>query len=80
MRESADSKGRRYAVEGRLIVEAVDARHIAASVRGNGEVYQVGYDRGSWFCSCPAPRRCSHLVALQLVTVAPVVRRMEAAS
>jgi uncharacterized Zn finger protein len=80
-RESAEAKGRRYATEGRLCVHSVTTTTISATIRGNAEVYDVGYERGSWNCSCPAPGRCSHLVALQLVTVAPPVRRLaEAAS
>lgn len=74
-RESAESKGRRYLIEGRLVIEAVDHRRVVASVRGSGEIYATGYSPGGWFCSCPAQGRCSHLVALQLVTVAPPVMR-----
>lgn len=74
-RENAEAKGRRYLAEGRVVVEAVDRHHIAASVRGSGEIHQTGYVRGGWFCSCPALGRCSHLTALQLVCVAPPTRR-----
>jgi hypothetical protein len=70
-REGAETKGRRYLTEGRLLVEAVTAHRIDATCRGNGEVYAVGYQRGGWACTCPALGRCSHLVALQLVTVRP---------
>lgn len=69
MRENAACKGRRYLLEGRLIVTAVDAMGIEASCRGAGEVHQLGYRRGRWWCSCPARGTCSHLTALQLVTV-----------
>lgn len=74
-RESAETKGRRYLIEGRLVVELVDAQQIAATCRGTGAVYQCGYARGSWFCTCPVRGRCSHLVALMAVTVAPPLRR-----
>ena len=67
-RENAEVKGRRYVAEGRLLVEHVDARTIRARCRGNGAVYGLGRNRGSWFCDCPALGRCCHLVALQLVT------------
>lgn len=74
-RESAETKGRRLLVEGRVVVEAVDSRRIVASVRGSGAIHQVSYEPGGWSCSCPAPGRCSHLVALQLVCVAPPLKR-----
>lgn len=67
MRENAASKGRRYLVEGRLIVTAINAMGIAANCRGAGEVHQLGYRRGRWWCSCPAKGVCSHLTALRLV-------------
>lgn len=75
-RENVETKGRRLLTDGRVVVEAVDPRRIVASVRGSGAIHQVGYDRGAWFCTCEARGKCSHLVALQLVTVAPVVRRL----
>ena len=74
-RESAEVKGKRYLTEGRLIVEFVDAERIVASCRGNGAVWQLGYQRGGWFCDCPVRGRCSHLFALQNVCVAPPMRR-----
>ena len=68
-RESAAVKGRRYLVEGRLVVRAVDQRagSVRAVCRGDGAIYAVGRDGGGWFCSCPARGRCAHLVALGLV-------------
>jgi len=68
-RENAEAKGRRYLAEGRLLVEHVDARTIRARCRGNGKVYRLGYDAERWYCDCQALGLCSHLVALQLVTV-----------
>ena len=73
-RESAADKGRRLLVEGRLIVERVERTGlVVASCRGDsGEVYKLGYDPGAhqWRCTCEEMKgRCSHLVALQLVTV-----------
>jgi uncharacterized Zn finger protein len=72
-RENVDAKGRRYVVEGRLLIERVNDARIDAKCRGNGEVWRVGYDgtQGRWMCNCPAIGRCAHLVALQLVTVRP---------
>lgn len=73
MRESAEAKGRRYLVEGRLTVERLDGRMVYATCRGTDAIYQLGYDptRSEWRSSCPARGRCAHLVALQLVTRRP---------
>lgn len=72
-RESAADKGRRLLVEGRLVVREVrPTGTIVAECRGDsGEVYALGYDarRKQWRCTCAEMKgRCSHLVALQLVT------------
>jgi uncharacterized Zn finger protein len=72
--ENAASRGRRYLVEGRLHVRRADEHRILARCRGDSEaVYAVGYEREreGWFCTCPAKRRCSHMVALQLVALEP---------
>lgn len=75
-RENVDDKGRRLLGEGRLTVLRTggDDRLIHATCKGDsGEVYQLGYDptRNQWRCTCIARGRCSHLVALQLVTIKP---------
>ena len=74
-RESAEAKGRRLLVEGRLVVQLVDGRKIVAACRGDsGEVYRLGFDprTRSWRCTCPAlTAACSHLIALRLVTLKP---------
>jgi hypothetical protein len=49
----------------------MDRQAIEAIARGNGDIYHVGYERGGWYCNCPALGRCSHLVALQLVVIRP---------
>lgn len=70
-RENAQDKGRRYATEGRLRVLHV-GRWISATCRGQGATYALGWQPGrGWYCACPARTRCSHLVALQLVTDEP---------
>jgi len=70
-RQNHQDKGRRYASEGRLLVELVNPEQIKATCRGDGQLYQLGWDRrGGWWCSCPAFTRCAHLAALGLV-VAP---------
>jgi hypothetical protein len=69
-RESAEAKGRRYLVEGRLSIEQVDASGVCATCRGGGAVYDVAWAPGDgWSCSCPARRLCAHRVALGVVVV-----------
>lgn len=70
-RENAESKGRRYLVEGRLSVAHYGPDKIQATCKGTEKTHALGYERGSWWCSCPARGRCSHLVALQLVAPRP---------
>lgn len=76
MRENAETKGRRYATEGRLLVLEVDTDTIRAHCRGDGAIYQLGWNHADrWWCSCPARTdRCSHLIALRLVTIVEVPR------
>lgn len=69
-RESAQTKGRRYCLEGRLVVTRVTDDEIRARCRGQGHSYNLGWNPADrWWCDCPARTRCSHLVALQLVTL-----------
>lgn len=77
MRENAERKATRLLVHGRLAVTWLDSGQIRASCRGDsGELYAVGYapDTG-WTCNCPALSRCSHVMALQRVTLVPSPRR-----
>jgi hypothetical protein len=68
-RENAYAKSRRYLIEGRVIVEAVNSRGVLAKVRGDGRIYTVDYYAGAWSCDCPARSdRCAHLLAVRLVT------------
>src|SRR6266508_1854123 len=70
-RETLEAKALRLLAEGRVLVLLVDAEHMA------------GYRRGGWWCDSEAHRfgrRCSHLAALQLVTVRPVRERSAACS
>lgn len=79
-----EQKAHKILAEGRLQVERIDHDRgvIVASCRGlsDGNVYALGYraDRDKWGCTCEASRDfhrvCSHLVALQLVTVKPTRR------
>lgn len=71
MRESVHAKARRYITEGRLLITEVGQDRISALCRGDGAIYDLGYRGTEWHCNCPAmTRRCSHLTALRLVTVA----------
>jgi hypothetical protein len=78
--ETKDEKAVRYLAEGRLTVEKVGEGgrfRIMATCRGSDGDYQLGYDaeQKRWGCTCEANatfhRRCSHLIALQLVTKKP---------
>lgn len=69
---NAREKGRELLADGRLVVTRVEGDLIVATCRGDsGAVYDLGFDprNGQWRCTCPARGRCSHLIALQLVTV-----------
>ena len=70
-RENKQDKGSRYLVEGRLTVTKVDGDRVVAECRGQGAVYELGFENGHWSCSCPARRDCAHLSALWRVTVRP---------
>ena len=69
MRENAEVKSRRLLVEGRVYVVRVSGAHVDAVVRGDTELHHVCYDGGAWSCTCAAVTHCSHIRALQLVTV-----------
>ncbi len=76
MRENAERKAERLLSSGRLVLTWIDQAEIRATCRGDsGEVYRLGYRPGGWHCDCPALGRCSHMVALQRVTVRPTARR-----
>ena len=71
---TSHERSRRYLVEGRLTVETREEGRIRAVCRGLRGVYDLGYERvRGWWCSCTSleggPRRCAHVIALQLVTV-----------
>lgn len=68
-REITVAKGRRYLAEGRLTVIRVDGDLADAVVQGDTGQHHVGHDPDGWHCTCPARGRCSHIAALQLVTV-----------
>jgi hypothetical protein len=71
MRETIADKANRYLIQARVTVTYVQDDRIAATCRGDGQVYKLGHDpRRSYFCSCPARNdQCCHLAALRLITV-----------
>jgi uncharacterized Zn finger protein len=70
VRENAYAKARRLLAEGRVTVQFVGDHEIRAHVRGGtAEVYAVTWSPDGWACSCPALGRCSHVRAVQLVTL-----------
>lgn len=84
MAETKESRALRILAEGRLTISRVDMDgKVLAECRGleSGEIHQLGWDprgRGRWGCTCQANatfrRRCSHLIALQLVVARQVGR------
>jgi hypothetical protein len=74
-RESVQDKAKRYLVEGRVTVTAVNGDLVSATCAGSGDVYDLGYHpaRG-WWCSCPVRTGRSHLTALWLITIRKPVR------
>jgi uncharacterized Zn finger protein len=74
VRESAFVKARRLLVEGRIRILAAsdDAGYVSAEVRGDSaRVYIVSHEasNGGWGCDCPTRGLCSHIRAVQLITV-----------
>jgi hypothetical protein len=75
MPETLDEKALRYVGERRLVIEYVGGETVRARCYGGGDVYEVGWRGGEWYCTCPATTpRCCHVRALALV-----VRRHEKA-
>jgi uncharacterized Zn finger protein len=69
-REDAQTKARRLVSEGRVTIRRIRDDLIAAHVRGDtAEVYAVTLEPDGWSCGCPALGRCSHVRAVQLVTL-----------
>lgn len=68
MRETVDEKALRYIAEGRVVILGKRRCAVFAEVAGSAPApYGVRYAHGRWRCSCPAPFRCAHVAALQLV-------------
>jgi hypothetical protein len=68
-RETVEEKARRLLGEGRLLVEHVADGRVQAIVAGDSGMHELAVEAdGAESCSCRASGRCSHLVALGLVT------------
>lgn len=70
-RETVPDKAARYLAEGRLTVTWVRGDYVVATCEGDSGKYRLGHQPGrGWHCDCPVRNdRCSHLIALELVTV-----------
>jgi uncharacterized Zn finger protein len=81
MREDASEKARRLLSSGRVTVVSVEEQQIVAIVRGDSaELYSVRWRPGSWSCTCQALSRCSHVRAVQLVTLPTEARHLATAA
>jgi hypothetical protein len=71
VRETVETKARRYLTEGRIRVRLCNEESSVASaeVRGSGAVYAVDHDDKGWRCDCPARTECAHIAALKCVMV-----------
>ena len=76
MRENAETKARRYLCEARLNIFEVSTETIAALCRGDGVVYELGWNHADeWHCTCRAMTpKCAHLLALRLGCIATTTR------
>lgn len=71
-REDAAAKARRLLAEGRVTVRTITTDQIVAEVRGDSaRAYSTRWDPGGWHCDCDALSRCSHVRAVQLITLEP---------
>jgi uncharacterized Zn finger protein len=71
-RENAPTKAMRLLVEGRVQVRSCGPEGVQAFVRGSGHLHRVEHRAGTpWSCTCAAHGRCSHIIAVQHVVIAP---------
>lgn len=70
-RASVEAKALRILLERRLTILDVGLGRVIAECRGTERVHRPSYVKGRWSCDCEGRARCSHLVALQYVTVRP---------
>lgn len=70
-RENMRAKALRLLLEGRVTVLSVSRNpgRVFAEVRGDRGVYHCGFRHEDWWCHCDNLRTCSHILALQMVTL-----------
>jgi uncharacterized Zn finger protein len=76
--ETLAEKAARLLAAGNVHLLEVASEVVAARVFGDSGVYDVSLAGGRWSCTCPARAECSHLDAVQRVTVPPWARRRTA--
>jgi hypothetical protein len=67
--EGIAAKAARLLGEGGVLIRWVSPGAVCATVQGDTGVYEVHLHSGRWWCTCPAWHGCSHLGAVELVTV-----------
>jgi hypothetical protein len=67
--ETTAAKACRYLLAGALTVTRVAGDVVDAVIEADTGTYQLGRDPARWHCTCPARGRCSHVLALRMVTV-----------
>lgn len=69
-RENASTKALRLLTERAVMIRYCGPEGVRAFVRGShGSMYRVILSDGRWSCDCAATGRCSHLMAVQSVTL-----------
>jgi uncharacterized Zn finger protein len=71
-RETVALKAERLLRERRVHIVRATLGAISATVRGYHATYSIGFERGSWRCTCPHMARttaCSHILAVAHVWV-----------
>ena len=68
--ESLWGSSSRGATTGSALVPTVSSWSVGHGWEADSRtVYRLGFDNGRTYCACPALGRCSHLIALLLVTL-----------
>lgn len=71
-RATVEAKAIRILLERRLTILAVNKTRVIAECRGNSDrTYHLGWTHDRWHCHCDSKGKCSHLTALQMVTMRP---------
>jgi hypothetical protein len=71
--ETVTEKANRLLLERKVFVRICMPEHVVATVRGTTGLYDVDLSRGRWRCGCAAFHGCSHIAAVQAVTLPPAV-------